>query len=831
MAVLPPGHPEREENKARFLEGNHPEVPDVVYHGTPEGGIRQFAGHRKSAAHVAFDPEYAKDFTQMDYLENGYFDYVGDNEEWRQSGPQMYPLHVSAKKVFDARDPKHLKMIGENENTNPKAITYEWLERRIPEIKKAGFDSYFDFEEGTHERPQGLAVFRPHQIKSATGNQGTFDPENPDITKAEGGEVGGWNEYAEGGAVTDYEPQRTVKGYKLFRIKRSQPGKLFPLFVNPNKEVPVGQWLEAEEGPQGKKQGKVKSRLGDLAYRPGWHAGDLPIATHIGGKSDNKLKAPDYRPPDQVWAEIEMLDDVDWQSIANSRMQFTKDGEPRVDTAHITDQIPFRGFYRYKTNPNMTGNWLIGGHVKVNRILSDDEVQTINAAAGTADLPRLEPSHAESWDKFAQGGEVFSPIQGVEAYHEDPAFQEWFGNSVTHREGVPVTYYTGTSKDTDFNKFNVGRHGSWFTADPSEASEYAFQNDSQGYKYEGQRFIKTNTASRVIPAHLKIENPYTGPIPPEFFKDNYKAAQSKFFDILRSKGHDGWIPAEHGGKLAVVLKEPHQIKTVNNRTWDPKNPRMDKAGGGEVEDEGITAYHGSPHDFDEFDLSKIGTGEGVQMYGHGLYFAENEDVAKGYRNKLGFGSGLSPEDTAKRLLLASNGDREAALETARQAHERAMQSGYQDAIEHARSVRNIINTQPEKALGRMYEVRINAHPDHFLDWDKPLEEQSQFVQEALRRGPGEPTSHGEKEFTDRFPSDFERFNGYRASTAYTHLAGDGLGQYMASEMLKRAGIKGIRYLDAGSRGAGEGSHNYVVFDDKLVNVKRKYADGGVVKED
>src|SRR6185437_16282352 len=49
---------------------------------------------------------------------------------------------------------------------------------------------------------------------------------------------------------------------------------------------------------------------------------------------------------------------------------------------------------------------------------------------------------------------------------------------------------------------------------------------------------------------------------------------------------------------------------------------------------GIKAYHGSPHDFDAFDLSKIGTGEGAQAYGHGLYFADNEGVAKSYRDTL-----------------------------------------------------------------------------------------------------------------------------------------------------------------------------------------------------
>ena len=50
--------------------------------------------------------------------------------------------------------------------------------------------------------------------------------------------------------------------------------------------------------------------------------------------------------------------------------------------------------------------------------------------------------------------------------------------------------------------------------------------------------------------------------------------------------------------------------------------------------QGIRAFHGSPYDFDKFDLSKIGTGEGAQAYGHGLYFAENKATAKTYRDSL-----------------------------------------------------------------------------------------------------------------------------------------------------------------------------------------------------
>ena len=385
---------------------------------------------------------------------------------------------------------------------------------------------------------------------------------NGEVTKADGGRVG----YEDGGVVGGDEPKNTVKAYKLF--KRKKDGKIYPLFVNANKPVPVGQWLEAEEGPQGKSEGKVKSSLGDLAYRPGWHAGDLPVATHIGGKSRKELTAPDYRPDDHVWAEVEMPNDVDWQSVANSRMRYTQDGRPILNTAHITDQLPKGGFYRYKTNPNMTGNWLIGGSMKVNRILSDDEVKQINDAAGTSDLPRM-PDIAK-----ADGGAVT----------DSDEFRNWFGNSVTHTDGQPHVFYTGTSKDKDFTSHNVGRHGAWFTRDPAEASSYADENDSQGYKRDGWEMTPTNRAGRVIAAYVKAENPYTGDLPQEVLSQNYKASQSAWFDKLRAMGHDAWIPQSHGGNLVVALKEPQQIKSIfNNGKFDPKQKHMNKAEGGPVD--------------------------------------------------------------------------------------------------------------------------------------------------------------------------------------------------------------------------------------------------------
>lgn len=193
-------------------------------------------------------------------------------------------------------------------------------------------------------------------------------------------------------------PKNTVTAYKLFRTDAE--GNLYPLFVDANTPVPKNEWIQAQTGEL-TSDGKVKSKIGELAYRPGWHAGDTPNASHIGGKAvkgnAGKGASPDYRKPDQVWALVEMGDDVDWQSVANSRAPIVKSGankgKPMARQAHITDQVPMRGHYRYKTNPNMQGEWLIGGEMRVLNTLDPQEVQDIHKKIGSPenamDLPEL----------------------------------------------------------------------------------------------------------------------------------------------------------------------------------------------------------------------------------------------------------------------------------------------------------------------------------------------------------------------------------------------------------------------------------------------------------
>jgi len=223
---------------------------------------------------------------------------------------------------------------------------------------------------------------------------------------------------------------------------------------------------------------------------------------------------------------------------------------------------------------------------------------------------------------------------------------------------------------------------------------------------------------------------------------------------------------------------------------------------------GIKAYHGSPHDFDAFDLSKIGTGEGAQAYGHGLYFAESEPVAKSYRDALAT-TPVHPE-----LADASK-----AYNDAYMAVGKAM-SGTKEEFNAAIAARDAaqaklqrIKAEPlQSNPGRMYEVNINADPEHFLDWDKPLSEQHPVVVDALQKA--------------MRPRQWDEFHPAQAGTAMKQ-GFIGLDEQIASEKLREAGLPGIKYLDQGSRTSGEGSRNYIVFNDKLIDILKKYGIAGL----
>jgi hypothetical protein len=255
--------------------------------------------------------------------------------------------------------------------------------------------------------------------------------------------------------------------------------------------------------------------------------------------------------------------------------------------------------------------------------------------------------------------------------------------------------------------------------------------------------------------------------------------------------------------------------------------------------QGIRAYHGSPHDFPAFDFSKIGTGEGVQAYGRGGYFAGHEPVAISYRDRLSGDDLLldnkllfdrqgnqhftTGNDYIDDIVGEYGGDIEGAIRQQNLYKDHLASMGesvshVDDVIRSLEKLRGRISKTGNK--GHMYEVNIKADPEHFLDWDRPLNEQSQTVRDAVRSLP-----YGQEDWIMSAKNPMLALEDARS--AWMQRSGMDTRGYQnhrdaVSKDLANVKLPGIKYFDADSRAAGEGSRNYVVFDDKIVEIMRKY---------
>jgi hypothetical protein len=210
----------------------------------------------------------------------------------------------------------------------------------------------------------------------------------------------------------------------------------------------------------------------------------------------------------------------------------------------------------------------------------------------------------------------------------------------------------------------------------------------------------------------------------------------------------------------------------------------------------MTVYHGSPHLFQKFDLAKIGTGEGAQAYGRGMYMAELPTTAKTYQ----------PRDRKFEDALMQK------YSQAEKAGDYASMQIYEDFLTH-KSPNEIRDALPElgftgkdlanaqKALdfatsqyqkqtaGGLYKVDLpDTHIRRMLDFDTKLKDQPIAVRRLAKS----------------LGMDLNDLGGDLLAIVGKDEAG--------KQTLQNAGIRGVKYLDQQSRDATQGTRNFVVFD-------------------
>lgn len=284
----------------------------------------------------------------------------------------------------------------------------------------------------------------------------------------------------------------------------------------------------------------------------------------------------------------------------------------------------------------------------------------------------------------------------------------------------------------------------------------------------------------------------------------------------------GLAPGQQATVQEGQAPQAPQVPVQGELSLEPGNP----AGMSQMDI--VRAYHASPHMFDQVDLTKVGTGEGAQAFGHGFYSAESSNVMKAYQTKFSKadtvkvdGEEVRPpmeaRSTMEQLLrnrLQARGLSDAqvisgsiaSIETALQASDISVKS--RRLLEESLTwLQGIQGKQIEfPGTAHVYEVEHNFEPEQLLDWDRPLGEQGPAVRALSQRedfGFPPPTITG--------------------AALMARLRDPAKGEAPAprevAQALLAAGIPGIRYKDAFSRKAeGAGTYNYVTFDPNATKV-------------
>ena len=304
---------------------------------------------------------------------------------------------------------------------------------------------------------------------------------------------------------------------------------------------------------------------------------------------------------------------------------------------------------------------------------------------------------------------------------------------------------------------------------------------------------------------------------------------------IRQQAHeDALLVATHADVFAQIMREAGNARYtamdyLNTVRFDVNAKLKGKDGYAQI------AWHGSPHDFDEFDLGAIGSGEGNQAHGWGLYFAKNREVAQAYKDVLGIDSvEIISGDTKYRLNddIEWYDDKTKSIIDAESPLSMALTTLSEEG-ENTKAIKNLtdfINSKKnnksdyvvaqikraEQAVQILKDNHFDTHQwntvfevdipenEYLLDEQKSIEQQSQIVKNAISQISNELNN-----------SVFNNSN-LSGKEFYKLLSNKLGGDKLASQKLNDVGIKGITY-----KGEQDGVC-FVVFNDKSIKVIEKY---------
>lgn len=243
----------------------------------------------------------------------------------------------------------------------------------------------------------------------------------------------------------------------------------------------------------------------------------------------------------------------------------------------------------------------------------------------------------------------------------------------------------------------------------------------------------------------------------------------------RARDEVVWAQAHGNPQSPLQITDPNAFKQEVSNSMDMMS----------FAPAGMTVWHGSPHPFAKFDMSKIGTGEGNQAYGHGMYVAQAKNTGEQYQKELGANIEINgkPFYDQRGKKLSSTGDNE--IDDLLLSHLGNVDKAIADAqsFGEMNAVAKLMQLKQSGAVktgntGYLYKVDLpDTHIRRMIDFDEPLKNQPKKVRDLAKS----------------LGIDLNDAGG-------DLLAQIGKGKEGA-DILQNAGIPGIKYLDQASRNA------------------------------
>lgn len=241
------------------------------------------------------------------------------------------------------------------------------------------------------------------------------------------------------------------------------------------------------------------------------------------------------------------------------------------------------------------------------------------------------------------------------------------------------------------------------------------------------------------------------------------------------------------------------------------------------------AFHGTPNEVvGDFSLNKIGTGEGSQVFGWGLYFADSPKVAQSYKNPNPYSNKRTVKYKGK---TPEEWERESDYVLGYVWEKIKLNVSKEDLLGYGLSKPQLelVNSLPDELFhsGNLYEVDINASNDDFILYDS-IHYESDNILSKINKGLRNVYGYDEGSYFQGTYNGSELYNKVCKVVADFENKLEQFGnqptvneQKLGTSFLARVGVKGIKYLDEHSRSGKSETYNYVIFDPSVIKIVKK----------